>query len=108
MRDHNAMPKHPCVYLLASKRNGTLYCGVTSDIARRVWLHRQGIGSQFTAKYGVTRLVWREFHDTMPLAILREKRIKNWRRAWKLQLIESQNPDWDDLYDTIMDWMPLS
>ena len=101
------MPKHTCVYILASKRNGTLYIGVTSDILWRVGLHKQGIGSKFTAKYGVDRLVWAEFHATMREAIIREKRLKNWRRAWKIRLIEERNPDWRDLYETAMDWAPL-
>ena len=90
--------KRPCVYILASQRNGTLYVGVTSDLARRAWEHRSDTVAGFTQKYGVHTLVYVEFHDTMPDAILREKRIKQWRRAWKLALIERANPHWRDLY----------
>ena len=91
--------KQPCVYILASKRNGTLYVGVTSDIARRAWEHRTGETEAFTKYYGVHHLVYAEFHETMADAITREKRIKKWRRAWKLHLIERDNPQWRDLYD---------
>lgn len=87
----------PAVYLLASKRNGTLYCGVTSDLAARIARHRDGTFDGFTKDYGVKRLVWFEAHDEMDAAILREKRIKKWRRAWKLDLIEKANPQWKDL-----------
>jgi putative endonuclease len=92
----------PCVYILASQRNGTLYVGVTSDLAARVWQHRSGSGSEFVQTYRVYRLVFVEFHDTMADAILREKRIKKWRRAWKLELIEQHNPQWRDLYDEMI------
>ena len=95
------MTFQPCVYIMASKRNGTLYTGVTSDIAMRAWMHKQGRGSKFCAKYRVHRLVWLEFHETMDTAITREKRIKEWKRAWKLELIEERNPDWRDLYDDL-------
>ncbi|MEO1038833.1 MAG: GIY-YIG nuclease family protein [Pseudomonadota bacterium] len=91
----------PCVYLLASRRNGTLYCGVTTNLIKRVWEHREGFGSRFTAKHGVTRLVWFEQHDEIGSAMVREKRIKGWRRAWKLRLIEEANPVWRDLYDEL-------
>ena len=91
--------KQPCVYILASKRNGTLYVGVTSDIIRRAWEHRTGQIDGFTKHYGVHRLVFAEFHESMTDAIAREKRMKKWRRAWKLQLIERDNRDWRDLYD---------
>jgi putative endonuclease len=94
--------KRPCVYILASQRNGTLYVGVTSDVARRVWQHRSNAVSGFVGDYGVYRLVFVEFHETMADAILREKRIKKWRRAWKLELIERQNPQWRDLYDQVL------
>jgi putative endonuclease len=90
--------KQPCVYILASRRNGTLYIGVTSDIARRAWQHRTGAIDGFTRRYGVHALVHVEFHDTMEDAILREKRLKEWHRAWKIALIERDNPDWRDLY----------
>ena len=91
----------PCVYILASQRHGTLYVGVTSDVARRVWEHRTGIVDGFTHRYDVHRLVYAEFHATMADAILREKRVKKWRRAWKIKLIEEGNPDWRDLYEEI-------
>jgi putative endonuclease len=91
-----------CVYILASKRNGTLYVGVTSDVARRVWEHRSGAVASFTRQYGVYLLVYAEFHETMPDAILREKQIKKWRRKWKLELIERDNCEWRDLYPDIM------
>jgi putative endonuclease len=91
--------KQPCVYILASKRNGTLYVGVTSDVVRRAWEHRTGETEGFTKYYGVHHLVYAEFHETMADAIMREKRIKKWRRAWKLHLIERDNPQWRDLYD---------
>lgn len=82
----------PCVYTMASARNGTLYVGVTSDLARRVWEHKSGVADGFTKRYGVRRLVHAEFHSTMEDAILREKRIKKWRRAWKIGLIRESNP----------------
>jgi putative endonuclease len=91
--------KQPCVYILASKRNGTLYTGVTSDIVRRTWEHRTGQIEGFTKHYGVPRLVFAEFHESMADAIVRAKRMKKWRRAWKLELIEADNPSWRDLYD---------
>ncbi len=93
--------RRACVYILASKRNGTLYVGVTSDLARRVFEHRSDAVASFTRKYGVHTLVYVEFHDTMADAILREKRIKRWRREWKLALIERDNPQWRDLYDDL-------
>ena len=95
------MQLHPCVYILASKRNGTLYIGVTGSLAQRIWQHRHGEVPGFTKKYGVYRLVYAEPHDTMEAAITREKQIKEWKRAWKLRLIESANPEWRDLYDEI-------
>jgi putative endonuclease len=93
--------RRPCVYILASKRNGTLYTGVTSDIARRAWQHRSNAVHGFVRDYGVHRLVFVEFHETMADAILREKRLKKWRRAWKLELIEHDNPQGRDLYDQL-------
>lgn len=95
------MSKQPCVYLLASKRNGTLYVGVTSDLVKRVWEHKNHVVDGFTKQYGVGQLVWYEVHETMESAIQREKAIKEWQRAWKLKLIEKFNPDWKDLYDTV-------
>ena len=93
-RDH-----HYFTYILASDRNGTLYVGVTNDLNRRVAEHRAGEGSKFVAKHGVTRLVWFEEHEDIELAILREKRIKRWARAWKLALVEAENPRWLDLME---------
>ena len=86
---------------MASDRNGTLYCGVTSYLVRRVWEHREGHGSRFAEKYAVLRLVWFEHHATMDAAILREKQIKKWNRAWKLRLIEESNPRWNDLFESL-------
>ena len=94
--------RRACVYILASKRNGTLYVGVTSDIARRVWEHKSGAVAGFTRKYSVYLLVDAEFPETMPAAILREKQLKKWRRKWKLDPIERDNPEWRDLYADIM------
>jgi putative endonuclease len=91
--------KSPCVYILASDRNGTLYIGVTSDLEGRVSLHLQDLLGGFTAKYHVHRLVYYEMHDSMDAAILREKRLKKWNRQWKLRLIGSANPEWADLFD---------
>ena len=89
------------VYILASKRNGTLYTGVTSDLVQRVWQHREGILGGFTKKYGVKRLVYYEVYGDAENAIAGEKRIKKWRRAWKVRMIEKGNPEWKDLYDEI-------
>lgn len=94
--------KSPCVYILASKRNGTLYIGVTSDLIGRVWLHRNDVCTGFTARYRVHRLVWFEPHETMEQAIAREKSMKRWLRGWKIMLIETRNPQWIDLYPGIL------
>jgi putative endonuclease len=94
--------KRPCVYILASCRNGTLYVGVTSDPVQRVWQHKNDIADGFTKKHAVHDLVWFEVHETMESAISREKSIKEWQRAWKLKLIEASNPQWIDLYDSIV------
>ena len=96
------MSKQPCVYLLASGRNGTLYAGVTSDLIKRVWEHKNHVVDGFTKKYGVDQLVWFEVHETMESAIQREKAIKEWQRAWKLRLIEQTNPNWSDFYETLL------
>jgi len=88
-------------YIMASRRNGTLYVGVTSDLARRAWEHREGVVPGFTKKYGVTMLVYFETFDDIRVAISREKRLKFYRRYWKVRLIESVNPQWRDLYDTL-------
>ena len=97
----NHVNKQPAVYILASKRNGTLYIGVTSNLVKRVWEHRNDMIGGFTKRYKVHRLVWFEIHTRMIDAIEREKRLKNWKRQWKLELIEQANPEWVDLYDTI-------
>ena len=93
--------RQPCVYILASRRNGTLYVGVTSDLIQRCWQHRTHALGGFTADYGVARLVWYELHSTMLSAIRREKQLKEWKRAWKLELIERDNPKWADLYESL-------
>ena len=93
------MRRDPCVYILASQRNGTLYVGVTSDLEGRMSIHVQDLLSGFTAKYQVHRLVYYEMHETMEDAIAREKRLKKWNRQWKIRLIESANPEWIDLFD---------
>jgi putative endonuclease len=95
------MIKQPAVYILTSRRNGTLYVGVTSDLVKRVWEHKNDILEGFTKRYGVHQLVWYELHETMEMAILLEKTLKNWKRKWKLELIEKFNPPWNDLYDSI-------
>ncbi len=92
----------PAGYIVASKRNGTLYTGVTSDLIRRIWQHRDGLIPGFTKKYGCKLLVWYELHGDMPSAIAREKQIKGGSRKDKLALIEGMNPDWQDLYDGLI------
>lgn len=89
------------VYILASQRNGTLYVGVTSDLPKRIWEHKDEIADGFTKVHGVKKLVYCEVHDDVDEAILREKRLKRWERNWKLELIEKANPDWKDLYDDV-------
>ena len=93
--------KNYYVYILSSKRNGTLYTGVTSDIIKRVYEHKQNVVEGFTNKYNIHMLVWYEIHDSSESAINREKQIKKWKRAWKLKLIEKDNPKWVDLYESI-------
>jgi len=90
------------VYMMASKRNGTLYTGVTSDLVKRVWQHKSGEMPGFTSKYKVNQLVYYEIHTDLREAIKREKNIQAWKRNWKLQLIEQNNPNWSDLYNTII------
>lgn len=102
------MEKQPAVYILASGRAGTLYIGVTSNLPGRVHQHREGLIRGFTSRYGIRFLVWYEGHETMEAAILREKQIKKWNRAWKLVLIEERNPFWDDLAVTILGFDPLA
>ena len=96
------MPEQPAVYILASKRNGTLYVGVTGDLVRRVWEHKQDLLEGFTRRYRVHQLVYFELHADMAEAILRERRIKKWNRAWKIELIEKTNPQWNDLWLQIL------
>jgi len=93
--------KSPCVYIMASRRNGTLYCGVTSNLARRAYEHRTGACEGFTKRYGCARLVWYEFSERMDEAISREKQIKGGSRAKKLALIQTLNPTWADLYEML-------
>lgn len=100
------MEKQPCVYLMASGRNGTLYCGVTGDLVKRVWQHREHVVAGFTAQHRVTLLVWYELHATMHAAITREKQVKHWKRAWKVRLIDAANPSWRDLWPDIIGQTP--
>src|SRR5207253_115724 len=94
--------KQPAVYILASKQNGTLYIGVTSNLVQRIGQHREHLVEGFTQEHDVQRLVWYEPHATMESAITREKRLKKWNRVWKLRLIEELNPDWRDLWEEIL------
>ena len=96
------MEKQPAVYILETKRNGTLYIGVTSNLAKRVWEHKNNMVAGFTRRYGIHQLVWYEIHETMESAITREKRLKDWKRQWKIELIESSNPNWQDMYKMIL------
>ena len=95
------MSKIYFVYVLASKRNGTLYIGVTNDLVRRVWEHREGLVDGFTKTYGVKMLVYCEMFDNIGFAIAREKRLKRYKREWKINLIQERNAEWDDLYETL-------
>jgi putative endonuclease len=97
------LERQPAVYLLASKPNGTLYVGVTSNLVKRVWQHREGILEGFTKRYDVHKLVWFEQAETMPAVITREKQIKKWNRAWKIEMIERSNPHWRDLWPEILE-----
>ena len=94
--------KQPCVYLLTSKRNGTLYVGVTSDLIKRIWEHKNDFVEGFTKRYRVHSLVWYEPHVSMESAIAREKAIKAWERDWKVELIVRDNPLWRDLYEDLV------
>jgi putative endonuclease len=98
---HRLMQKGGWVYLMTNRRDGTLYLGVTSDLARRAWQHRESLIDGFTRQYALTRLVWYEWHDDIRLAIQREKTMKHWPRAWKVRLIHTMNPEWDDLYEML-------
>jgi putative endonuclease len=97
-----SMDKQPAVYILASKRNGTLYVGVTSELVKRIWEHKNNLVDGFTKRYNIHRLVWYELHENMESAITREKQLKSWKRKWKLELIENGNPMWQDLYYAIV------
>ncbi len=94
--------KQPCVYVMASERNGTLYIGTTSNLAQRVWQHKSDIAEGFTKRYGIHTLVWYESYADMLSAIARERDLKEWKRAWKLALIEASNPSWRDLYEGVI------
>ncbi|MEO1045002.1 MAG: GIY-YIG nuclease family protein [Pseudomonadota bacterium] len=94
--------KHPYVYMMANRRNGAVYTGVTSDLPKRVYQHREGLVEGYTKRYGCKMLVWYEQHETIETAILREKQIKGGSRRKKLELIEALNPQWKDLYDDIL------
>jgi putative endonuclease len=94
--------KQPCVYILASGWDGTLYVGVTSDLIKRVWEHKNDMIEGFTKRYRVHNLVWFEQHETMESAMLREQAIKEWKRAWKVELIEGSNAQWQDLYGSLI------
>ena len=87
---------------MANKRNGTLYVGVTSNLVKRIWEHKNNLVEGFTKQYDLHLLVWYEIHESMESAIIREKRLKNWKRRWKLNLIEKLNPNWEDLYQSII------
>jgi len=95
------MEKQPCVYIMASRTKGVLYIGVSSNLPKRIWEHKNKVLKGFSSKYNVDLLVWYEIHETMESAILREKTLKKWNRNWKIRLIESQNPQWKDLYETV-------
>jgi predicted GIY-YIG superfamily endonuclease len=94
--------KQPAVYIMANRRNGTLYCGVTSNLLKRVYEHREGLIAGFASRYGCKILVWYELHDMMPAAIAREKQIKGGSRRAKLSLIDAMNPMWRDLFDELI------
>ena len=94
--------KRPAIYILASHRNGTLYIGVTTDLTKRIWEHKNKIFDGFTKKYSVHRLVYFEFYEDLFVAFAREKAMKQWNRLWKIKLIESVNPNWNDLYDSLL------
>jgi putative endonuclease len=90
------------IYIMTNGKSGTLYIGVTANLAQRIYDHRHGVGSAFTRRYRLHRLVYVEPHATMPLAIAREKRLKAWNRAWKVRLINRENPEWEDLFDLML------
>ncbi len=94
--------KQPCVYILSSRKNGTLYTGVTSNLIQRVYQHKSDLVEGFSKKYGVHTLVYYELHESLETAITREKQIKKWKRQWKIELIEKSNPEWADLYEELV------
>ena len=96
------MLNQPCIYIMTNKPRGTLYVGVTSNLVQRIWQHRNHLTKGFTAKYGLIYLVYYELHEDMYEAIKREKAIKNWKRLWKIELIEGFNPGWVDLFSQII------
>jgi putative endonuclease len=96
------MERQPCVYIVTNKKNGTLYIGVTANLPLRMLQHKRGTLEGFTKKYGLKRVVYFEQADSIITAIEREKQLKNWHREWKIQLIESVNPEWNDLYESIL------
>ncbi len=102
MTHPNRPERIPCVYIMASRPGGALYVGVTSDLVRRVWMHKFGAAEGFAHRYNTASLLWWERHETMESAISREKAIKKWRRAWKERLVEEANPSWRDLYEDIL------
>lgn len=95
------MDRHPCVYIMASRKRGDLYVGTTSNLPGRMYTHREGLVDSYTRRKNIHLLVWYEMHENMPEAIRREKSIKHWRRTWKIEAIEKMNPAWDDLYETL-------
>ncbi len=97
------MLKQPCVYILANRKNGTLYIGVTSNLVQRIYQHRENLIDGFTKRYNIHKLIWYELHETMESAILQEKRLKTWERAAKIRLVERTNPTWEDLWTTLID-----
>ncbi|HEX6860344.1 MAG TPA: GIY-YIG nuclease family protein [Caulobacteraceae bacterium] len=101
------MEKSPAVYVMASGQHGTIYIGVTGDLIRRTYEHREGLTPGFTEKYGCNRLVWYEMFTSIEAAIHREKSLKRWPRAWKCNLIERENPLWQDLYPVLTEWTPV-
>ncbi|TCV94610.1 putative endonuclease [Luteibacter rhizovicinus] len=96
------MERQPFVYVLASHRRGNLYVGVTSDLIKRIWQRKNDVVPGFSSRHGIHTLVWFERHETMESAILREKNLKGWRRVWKIELVEGENPEWRDLYPEIL------
>ncbi|WP_306087589.1 GIY-YIG nuclease family protein [Qipengyuania flava] len=90
------------VYIMSNRKDGVLYIGVTAELSRRIVQHREGKGSAFCRRYGLKRLVYAEEHDSIEEAIAREKAMKAWKRAWKIELIEAVNPAWDDLFDVVL------